>query len=301
MPRTNPGYASMVFTINNYTEEDVERVKNLDATRVRCGKEVGAQGTPHLQGAVTWRHAITFKTAQERLLGPGRGCYTAKMMGSWDAQEYTLKEGNVVRDDPGPSQGERTDVADFRDAIKRGLTDDELNMEQPGMCAKYPRYIDFTRNASSISKVERLPKGSKRLGVWLWSREPDLGKTTWVEDEFEDNLYEKMCHRWWCEYNDEEVVLIDDPKACWAPAFWDELKIWCNEKPFKAQSGVAKGSRMIRFKKMYVTANMPPEEYFGDKYDEKVFKARFRVKHIATPMWKVVDGEKVHDSEAGVV
>jgi len=44
---------SIVFTLNNYTEADVERIQEigLDRCRFICyGKEVGESGTPHLQG-----------------------------------------------------------------------------------------------------------------------------------------------------------------------------------------------------------------------------------------------------------
>jgi hypothetical protein len=35
-------------------------------------------------------------------------------------------------------------------------------------------------------------------------------------------------------------------------------------------------SAVIRFKHMIITANMSPEEYFGDKYEESPFLARFQ-------------------------
>lgn len=42
-----------VFTLNNYTKEDIEKIKNLSSSivpKIRFQSEVGELGTPHLQG-----------------------------------------------------------------------------------------------------------------------------------------------------------------------------------------------------------------------------------------------------------
>lgn len=57
-----------VFTLNNYTEEDI---KNVDtwiqkgAGGVAYGKEVGANGTPHLQGYVHMEKQSNLKKMKE--------------------------------------------------------------------------------------------------------------------------------------------------------------------------------------------------------------------------------------------
>ena len=49
-----PTATGHVFTINNYTEVDIAAVLACECLGVKVGKEVGASGTPHLQGAVYW-------------------------------------------------------------------------------------------------------------------------------------------------------------------------------------------------------------------------------------------------------
>lgn len=54
------------FTLNNYSEEDYEKilnyVKHKKHTKYIIGKEVGKNGTPHLQGYINSKSAISFDT-----------------------------------------------------------------------------------------------------------------------------------------------------------------------------------------------------------------------------------------------
>lgn len=83
-----------VFTINNYTEEDVKRLRALpDPWRVLFGKEVGAQGTPHLQGVIWREDDVRFRRTQaEKMLG-GRA-YLSPVQEWPNALGYCLKEGD---------------------------------------------------------------------------------------------------------------------------------------------------------------------------------------------------------------
>lgn len=56
-----------VFTINNYTDDDIARLANM-GTRYLCyGKEVGEQGTPHIQGFLYYKNAKSFKSLKKNL------------------------------------------------------------------------------------------------------------------------------------------------------------------------------------------------------------------------------------------
>lgn len=274
-------FRKMLFVVNNYTPEDVERVKTMDAVAVRAGLEVGEQGTPHIQGAVVWKNARTFKGAQKSIVGKGRGCATLRMDGKWEDQKYCLKDGDVIRDDPYEEhQGRRNDIIAMRDSIKRGATDAELCEEHPEAVAKYQRFIGFARNAYE-PVPEALPQGSKQMGIWIWSEAPNMGKTTWMTTNF-PNAYEKASDRWWDGYDGEDFVFVDEPNPLWFGSFWNNLKIWCQEKPFRGQRGVGQGKRVIRFKGIFVLANQSPEEYFTSKedkksvWDEAIFRSRFK-------------------------
>lgn len=55
------------FTWNNYTDEDIEYLKNLTYEYICWGKEIGTLGTPHLQGFIYFANARPFNSVRKIL------------------------------------------------------------------------------------------------------------------------------------------------------------------------------------------------------------------------------------------
>lgn len=85
---------SWVFTLNNYTEKDETFLSDLEKTYLIYGREVGANGTPHLQGFITFK--CTHRLSAVRKLLPRAHWEIAK---SKDAMNYCMKEGDYKIDD----------------------------------------------------------------------------------------------------------------------------------------------------------------------------------------------------------
>ena len=62
-----------VFTINNYTTQELINLDNVVCQYIVYGKEVGKQGTPHLQGYIHYTNAVRRKTVMSAL-GPRTHC-----------------------------------------------------------------------------------------------------------------------------------------------------------------------------------------------------------------------------------
>lgn len=184
-------------------------------------------------------------------------------------------------------QGRRSDLDGFRESVKRGKTDKALFTSHLDVMLRYPNAADRIRTAFKVKdkSVKPLPQGYKKQGVWLWSSAANMGKTSWVLNEFPDDVYEKTGNRWWSNYGDERVILIDDPPKVWAGALAGYIKVWCQEKPFKAQTGVGQGEKSIRPQKFFITCNEHPSNYFGDTYHESAFLARFDIIQVTDPLF----------------
>lgn len=296
----------MVMTNNNYTEAQVAILKDLpQAKYVVAARERGANGTPHIQGAIIWKDPQTFKGAMKLL---GGKMHLEKMKGTWEHQDIYCGKGDqpheefeehgedgpnygtnvdFIRRDNGPQQGDRNDITKFRDAIKSGISNDELNDDFAKQCCKFPKYIEFTRFAALEANVKPLPRGGKKCLYWLWSKAPDMHKTTYVENK---GAYRKTCTKWWNGYRNEPIVLLDDPEPRANRRLWGLLKQWCNEHPFQVE--YKGGVTTIRPEVFYVTCNKHPSDYFHvEDWDEDVFYARVRkVVEIFTPL-----GDGPHD------
>lgn len=84
------------FTLNNYTPEEEYLVKNMMEgnliTYCCIGKEVGEQGTPHLQGYVEFKSRWDIKRLKEWFIS--RAHFERRRGTCEQAAEYCQKEGN---------------------------------------------------------------------------------------------------------------------------------------------------------------------------------------------------------------
>lgn len=87
---TNPRYRSRnyCFTVNNYTEEDIKKIEELDCKYV-FQEETGAKGTPHLQGILMFKNAMAFNKIKEML---PRGAHIEKTKNKKASIKYCSKE-----------------------------------------------------------------------------------------------------------------------------------------------------------------------------------------------------------------
>lgn len=79
-----------VFTHNNYPSTDME--DNLECKYIIYGKEVGASGTPHLQGFVYFVNAMSLSAAIRKL----PGCHVEVAKSVEAAIEYCKKDGDFT-------------------------------------------------------------------------------------------------------------------------------------------------------------------------------------------------------------
>ena len=132
MTEVKGAHRTWCYTINNYTDDEINKLKVLTVKMHRCAKEVGENGTPHLQGAITfertYRMAALKKLFPRAHWKPGKTC---------DPENYCIK-GEIIIDTVNREQGKRTDLAE---AIEVGRTEGyrEMAIAHPETFVKYHR------------------------------------------------------------------------------------------------------------------------------------------------------------------
>jgi len=131
-----------VFTINNYTPEDQDRLRELECKYVVFGREVGENGTPHLQGFVIFDSNKRFNAAKTAI---GATAHIELARGtSEQAAQYCRKENDYEEFGQLGTPGRRTDwerLSEWLERIGRRPTQRELIREFPSLYARYSHRV----------------------------------------------------------------------------------------------------------------------------------------------------------------
>lgn len=210
---------NFVFTLNNYTTEQVGRLKEYagaclseNAKFYMCfGHEVSKSGTKHLQGCVLLAKQVSFG-ALIKAPYPFAKSHILRMRGTpKQASDYCKKDGNFFECGTCPNtgnakstKGARHDILTVVQKIKDGATDKMLLEEHPIETFK------FLRNIRSVQALIK-PKRSQPLEVALLYGPPGAGKTHAIY-EFDPDIFRMPVSKdfWMDNYQQERGVLIDD-------------------------------------------------------------------------------------------
>lgn len=253
------------FTINNYTEEDIEKLKNAENTEnvvyLCYGRERGAEGTPHLQGYISLTQRRTLRWIKNYL--SERAHFEQAKGSPSQNRAYCSKEAESDTDFyefgqcPG-GQGTRTDLAAVVAAIKSGKRGREFADEFGECIIRYSRGINVLRLLYSEPRTWQ-PEVSVLYG------ETGTGKTR--------RAWEELCEKeaffypgggWFDGYEGHRNVIFDDFGG-------SEFKITyllklLDRYPMKVP--IKCGFVEWVPKRIVITSNYPPEEWYPNAKDK---------------------------------
>lgn len=114
------------------------------------------------------------------------------------------------------------------------------------------QYLSVSRAVDLHKSKTTRPSNLEGPLLHEWHYGPaGVGKTSSVYETY-PKYYPKQPNKWWCGYNDEETVVIDDLQPSHMAHMVYFLKLWADRYIFEAQS--KGGSRIIRPLRIVVTS-----------------------------------------------
>lgn len=263
---------SFVFTVNNYTNDDIERIKTIPYKYLVFGKELApSTGTPHLQGYMQLPNARTFKSLKKAFPS---GAHLERARGSGSSnRDYCIKDGDFFEDGDVPQQGKRFDL----DIAKEIAMDDRpCKMQRITQQCGY----QAIRTAEKVLTYNEAKRQLDKPPEVIWVYGPSgSGKSRYVNSETkEDDPYYLTTGKWWEGYDGHKVVVFDDFREDQIP-FSQLLRIldlYPHRVEFKG------GARQLLADKFYITTILSPEQFKIPRGEDRTQLLRRITKTVST-------------------
>lgn len=304
------------FTLNNYTQEELIKIGKWDFdSYLVVGREIGENGTPHLQCYLEMKNGKSFTTLTKlnsRIHWEERMCKDPKR-----AADY-CKKGEQTKDEwhslgcKGPHfglnavfeergviskvQGERTDIHNLMNKIiSREITDTaDIARTNPVMYMKYYKAIEKVDN-QAIQLITRESLGITTIGEWYYG-ETGVGKSEYVFNrakELGESVYEYADDGvWQDEYKGQDCYIIDEFRA--DMYLYRELLKMIDKRNFKLRRRNIP-SRPFICKRVMITSSQSPWQCYNklaaeDKIGQLIRRLKiFTRSHFSEPWVQIFE------------
>lgn len=243
-----------VFTLNNYTKEDIDTFdQRFLGAKYIFGKEVGESGTPHLQGYVNFPNAVSLESLRKRL---PRAHFEIARGSEIENINYCSKDSNVVTNMEKPPASLEDQYNEHMHAIYDNV-----------VWRPWQQYI--------LNIIQGKP--DPRSIYWIWEEEGNCGKSylcryiEWTRKTVLGNGKQADVFHGIKSYLDEkkqypEILLVDIPRTAEDYVNYGVLE---KVKDGLLYSGKYEGG-VVRLLPMHVIvfANFPPSP--GDLSKDRI-------------------------------
>jgi len=270
-PESSKKYRNFVFTCNNYDDECIRIIKSVAYRYLIFGFEVApSTGTPHLQGFVAFSAARSWQSFVNEI---GSRFRVRVARAAADKNRiYCSKSGNFFEDGDMPVD---------RGAVSKERWEKAFVLSRDGKFGEIDPDIRF-RFYSTTLRIRDDYLAQQQLDDncvflhQLYYGVYGTGKSYRAKMlHGKENVFMKMCNKWWDGYAFQPVVIIDDICPEQASFMTYFLKIWLDERPFICD--IKRRSTKIRPKKFILTSNYAPDELWPKSEDRLAILDRLTV------------------------
>lgn len=240
-----------IYTLNNYTDVDIDQFKGFTASAHKCAKEVGENGTPHLQGVIVFKNQCRL-SALKKLNNRAHWEICRAEEQAWN---YCSKGELIISLDT-RKQGARTDLNAVAKSVKNGSNIKTIANDHP------VEFIKFHSGIEKLISYQASPRNFKPEVIWIYG-DTGSGKTRFVCETETDLWISGKNLKWWQGYENQEATLFDDFRGDFC-TFHELLRI-LDRYPYTVE--VKGGSRQLNSKRMYITSCYPPDKVYDTRED----------------------------------
>lgn len=276
---------SFMYTLNNYSDEDVERLKLLECKYHVIGKEEApTTGTPHLQGCITFNKTLRYAAAR-KLIGGHLLCPEVIET----ARNYCMKDKDFIVIDNRKQRGTRSDLNEVTSFVKEGHTLKETALKFSDTYVKYHGgLLQLTRHMQQDA-----PRSCKPVVHWYYGA-TGLGKTRCIFDSEPELWATSDSLQYFNGYTNQRAAVFDDFRGGFCK--FRELLRLLDRYPLTVN--IKYGTANWNPDRIYITSNKAPDECY-DKPDEDMQQLIRRIDNIVEFIPYGVDGGTVHIPHKG--
>ncbi|MEM2002796.1 MAG: hypothetical protein QXT77_09145 [Candidatus Methanomethylicaceae archaeon] len=257
------------FTWNNYTVDSINQIAEAfeddDIQYVVYGKEVGEQGTPHLQGYVEFVKPMTLG-GLKKLFGN---------VPHWEQRKGTREQAikYCMKDEDYVTMGEPKRGAKLEGGSDKNKMLPFLEMLREGKLQEVAAHPDCSFSVlkhvmTAAPLFEKARDDSVPMNVrWYWGP-TGTGKTRrayWEARQLGGDVYIKSTNsKWFDGYDGQKIVIFDDLRSSWFE--YSYLLKLLDRYPTRVEC--KGGSRQWLAETIYVTSPFRPDEMY-DKMQER--------------------------------
>jgi hypothetical protein len=287
------------FTLNNYTGAHIERLLRLQVTPNQnapapndyidyliFGKEIGEEGTPHLQGFVSF-HSRKRMNQVISLLGQ---CHLSLARDVTASIEYCKKDNDYTEVGKPPTKGKRNELESFKEAVKSMQQEGHIDVEKltddfTSVRAKYGTFFkEYINLHSPKEKVVDFDLEDWQRDIkQILDGEPDQRKIIFVVDEVGGRGKTHFA-RWYCSNNDRAQILVPGKKSDMSYALITSSRVVIFDCPRSKQGDFLQYDFLEELKNGYI---------FSPKY-ESTYKT-FKTPHVLVLMNETPDMTKLSE------
>lgn len=248
------------FTINNWEDEDLERLKRLKSVKyLIVGDEVAPNtGTKHLQGYVLFKNprSTNMKSLKKAF---GQKTHIEICKGDLSSNvKYCSKDKIIYEYGERPKgQGTRTDLHQIKNLIKNGTKVDDLLQENPYLYHQYGRTLSKLEDVTLRKRFRTW----ETKGEWIYG-ETGTGKSHYAFKDFNPETHYRWIddNGWWDGYTGQEIIIIDEFRG---QIPYNILLQLIDKYPFSVKRRCREPIPILA-KKVIITSSMHPEDVYSN-------------------------------------